>query len=53
MEGNVLQAVAEGWTMKNVPRVGEGGDWISCVIICFVVIAVVIIYAFIAGWFGQ
>jgi hypothetical protein len=44
-----IQAVAEGWTMKNIPR-GNGG--LSCLIICFTVIAVVIIIAFIAGWFG-
>ena len=51
MEENVMrvQAVAEGWAMKNIPRANGG---LSCLIICFTAIAVVIIIAFLAGWFG-
>ena len=44
-----IRAVAEGWTMKNIPR--SSGD-LSCLIICFFAIVVVIIIAFLAGWFG-
>lgn len=49
----IAHAVAEGWVMKNIPRVDDDSDCLCYAIFCFIVIAIIIILAFVSGWFSP
>ena len=51
MECNVLYAVAEGWTMKNIPNRDDNWDCLSCAVLCFIAIIVIVVIAINSGFF--
>jgi hypothetical protein len=40
-----VQAVAEGWTMKNIPRRDDNWDCLSCAVLCIIAIIVIVVIA--------
>jgi len=45
-----IQAVAEGWTMKKIPRSDSIGDLVACVVLC--VFAIIVIFVIVLNLGG-
>ncbi|MFW9807304.1 MAG: hypothetical protein ACFFFK_11305 [Candidatus Thorarchaeota archaeon] len=47
---NFTNAVAEGWTMKNIPRSDSIGSLLACVVLC--IFAVIVIFVIVLNLGG-
>ncbi|MGY5855392.1 MAG: hypothetical protein RTS72_02245 [Candidatus Thorarchaeota archaeon] len=50
---NITRAVAEGWTLKNIPRGADNWDCLSCAVLCVIAIIVIFVIAVNSGIFNQ